>query len=296
MDDSVVIGWGKETQVDQLCDIWMMCFFDSIEYCRFFFSHYKTDKNTLVLTLGEEPVSMLSLLPASMYINGVKRKLAYIYAVATLPQFQKRGYSTKLLNYASDLLNENKILPILVPASDELKLFYAKKGYYPASYKKTIKLEIFTARGVFSITGSNEEHLIKNNVDIALVDISANEYKNMRDAFFAKDGYIEWSLSDIEYRIKETAYWGGLTCKVVYRGNKYALIAYCKDNTLIIKEAIIPEDVILDVVIWVAVKLNCSNVNMTLPSYSGLIGETKMLAMATSASFPNNSYLNLVLD
>ena len=50
----------------------------------------------LVIHEDGAPVSMLSLLPVTVTIGGEKHAARYVYAVATLPEYRRKGYASKV--------------------------------------------------------------------------------------------------------------------------------------------------------------------------------------------------------
>ena len=72
-------------------------------------------------------VSMLYIVPLEM----VCKKVAYIYAVATKPEYRGRGIATKLLQEALQLIKDSKRFDMvaLIPSSVESMRLYARLGF-----------------------------------------------------------------------------------------------------------------------------------------------------------------------
>ena len=76
---------------------------------------------------GEKVVSMLFVVPLEM----VCEKVAYIYAVATHPDYRGRGIASRLLGEALDMIRRSGVydLAALIPSSTESKRLYKRLGF-----------------------------------------------------------------------------------------------------------------------------------------------------------------------
>jgi GNAT superfamily N-acetyltransferase len=72
-------------------------------------------------------VSMLFVVPLQMW----NKRVAYIYAVATKPQFRGRGIASKLLNKALKMVGESSCFDVaaLIPSSADSKRLYERLGF-----------------------------------------------------------------------------------------------------------------------------------------------------------------------
>ncbi len=144
-------------------EMWHICFGDEHSYINLFFFFFFEKIKILVALEGNNIVSMLSIIPTKMEImeNNVQRspetriiendldcqkkiiKTAMIYGVATHPDYQGRGFSSQLLEYASLYLEEKGYeYSFLLPANDKLYNFYGKLGYQRFFYNKQIDIDI----------------------------------------------------------------------------------------------------------------------------------------------------------
>ena len=76
---------------------------------------------------GEKVVSMLFVVPLEV----VCKKVAYIYAVATHPDYRGRGIASKLLGEALDMIRQSGAydLAALIPSSTDSKRLYERLGF-----------------------------------------------------------------------------------------------------------------------------------------------------------------------
>ena len=125
MQSDVVFALSSEKE--EIAEIWQKCFGDTKEEITCYFETYFTEQNMLVIHEDGKVAAMASFLPAELSIGEEKSFPArYVYAVATRPEYRKRGYAAKILNYAK----EKYRMPLaLQPESDALREYYKKFGF-----------------------------------------------------------------------------------------------------------------------------------------------------------------------
>ena len=86
-----------------------------------------TDAIPLIHKEDDRVVSMLFVVPLQMW----EQRVAYIYAVATLPEYRGRGIASKLLNEALQLVEQSRKFDCvaLIPSSTESKRLYERLGF-----------------------------------------------------------------------------------------------------------------------------------------------------------------------
>ena len=84
--------------VTQIVDLWHRVFGDDEAYIRFFLDNCR-HKRCVGAFVGERLVSMLFLLDCTY--NG--QQGAYVYAVATHPDYRKQGFMQKCIDYSQAL-------------------------------------------------------------------------------------------------------------------------------------------------------------------------------------------------
>lgn len=119
---------------EQLRELWHSVFGDDYEYIDAFFATYRCEDVVHTLSVGGMVVSSLYALPFTLYYDGKGFAAAYIYAVATAPEYRGRGYMALLMRNVERLLADNGVRFIyLLPASDSLRAYYARLGYADCS-------------------------------------------------------------------------------------------------------------------------------------------------------------------
>lgn len=98
---------------------------DRTEIDSFFVNH--DNAIPLIHKVEDRVVSMLHIVP--LQIEG--RSVAYIYAVATLPEYRGRGLASKLLGRALRLIDESGRFDVaaLIPSTTDSKRLYARFGF-----------------------------------------------------------------------------------------------------------------------------------------------------------------------
>lgn len=135
----------------QLRELWHSAFGDGKDYINQFFSIYKADSVAHTLSVGRQVVSALYVLPFNLCVAGDSVPAAYIYAVATLAEFRGRGYMRTLMSNVEELLrNRGMVYVFLLPASDELRNYYARLGYTDCSKRD---INVFIPSSGITVTG-----------------------------------------------------------------------------------------------------------------------------------------------
>ncbi len=275
--DKAMIPWLKE--------IWQEAFGDDDAYISFFYDNRFTGSNTLVWLEAQKPVAMLTLLPAKIVVEDRLHPVKYIYGVATKAEYRGRGISTALLDYVKEQAERDKEWLALVPASESLFDFYKRLGYHTAFYLK-------------ELTIYNEQIKTAPKAVYSCSDLSAEEYRALRDSRFAKSGYVLWDVDAIDYVLRENRLVGGTAVKITLNGDSYLLLYRKKDHILQVRETSLNEDNLIPVLTGVALQEECHTIRVRLPE--DFRADMPALAFgmlyAKSSIALTNAYLNLVLD
>ena len=227
VESSVVFA--NETDKDAIEHIWQVCFGDDRAYIDLYLSNRFETENMLVIHADGRPVSMLSLLPVTITIDGEKHAARYVYAVATLPQYRGRGYASKLIGHAFAKYGEPLILQ---PADEGLQQYYERLGfdevfkqspcwiYNPCTEKVTRMSEnaaYEVAEDMTFVSENTGQIRMAELGNWEVSEVSAKEYKEIRDRYFDAEGYVEWDEEAIRYAMKENVFCGGAALKLTDR-------------------------------------------------------------------------------
>lgn len=155
----------------KLYEIWRERFHDKNETIDLFFNLSYKNAFTLAVFVDSSPVSVLYALPEKILSDGKEFNALYIYAAATKKSFERRGYMTKLLEYAGQFGKErNYDYLFLVPASKALEKYYTKRGFYPAF--KEFRVNYSSKEASFASKYKKYETINRNNFTKALSTVN----------------------------------------------------------------------------------------------------------------------------
>lgn len=164
-------------------ELWKLAFGDTDPYINNFFSNYYRESRVLILEKDGKLLSMAAWFPCTMDAA----RLAYIYALATHPDENGRGYGSQLLTYCNEYLkNEQHFMGVTtVPATQSLHTFFAKNGYFDYfthTEEKFIDVPVLAKpRGVFT-------------------RLPASIYHKMRHEFLKTTHHVVMDLSAIAHQ------------------------------------------------------------------------------------------------
>lgn len=125
-----MISYGKPEYIEDLKMLWRKTFCDSKTYVDLFFEKIYLAENTLVFVENDRVVSALYMIPYKLLKDGRENSIAYLYALATDPEFRGRKIMSMLITKSLDICKErNYALSVLIPAEDSLLGFYRNFGY-----------------------------------------------------------------------------------------------------------------------------------------------------------------------
>lgn len=234
---SDVIFADKDRNREEIHKIWENCFGDEAELVDFYLDKRMTEDNMLLICQDGHAVSMASFLDMNIRDGEEWKPAKYVYSVATLPEYRGRGYAAKILKKAEEIFN----MPlVLVPAEKELVGYYRKVGFteaYPSErlLEKQDVPELFAAE--------------LNSYSVE--EITAAEYKKIREQKLMRDGFIAWDEAAIRFAMDFNCFCGGRTVKVVWSDDisrdesaeDADILMYCPENgTLHIIETTLGEE------------------------------------------------------
>lgn len=277
-----MIQFGDQAMIPDLKRIWKECFGDSDAYIDFFFSNRYQANQALVWMEAGQAVAMLHLLPAELLTAGRAVPVRYIYAVATLPAWQGRQISSRLLAYAHEYLEKRQELSMLVPASASLYDFYGRRGYQKGF--------------VCSVQEFSEVPLPEAGITFESID--AEHYTRLRNQYFHGEGFVRWDREAVDYALRETHFGGGFSGYLKKRepdgsGFDGAVLGYVRGQRLIIKELACPPAARPSLITYLMDQMGAEQAEVRLP-YDGS-GVKADLGMVRGISL-GQGYLGLALD
>lgn len=227
------VTFADKRDFDDIRNLWKICFGDDEDYINFYLEHRFDEENMMVIREDDKIVSMASFLSAAIRQGEEWISVKYVYAVGTLPQYRKKGYASEIIRFASEVYNEPLVLQ---PASKELRKYYSEIGFVEFFERDCWEIsddaaglpdvDVFKAAAVDA--GKNEiyeEEIYKRKIDknnlsqLLFEEVSAKEYKELRDIHFDRNGYLCWDEKAIEYALAENRLCGGRAVKINVKNN-----------------------------------------------------------------------------
>ena len=292
-----MITFADHTMRDDVAELRRVCFDEDEQYAAFYLSNRFTSDNTLVYVEQGRAVASLTLLPATITTPIKSLPAAYVYAVATLPGFRRRGIAGALLEHAETvLLSRGAEALLLAPASDALYDYYAKFGYRACFYRKEITVDVAAY------------DTPTRRIDIGL--LYAADFLRLRDAAYARSGYfVQWDEAALYYALNECEVAGGIARHLRAGTEEGFFVAYPKLGGVVVKESVLTEQLLPYALCLIRQYFKYSKhvvfyqAQCTPPGdWSAGGGETAPFAMLkclTAAACPDNSampYFGLPLD
>lgn len=163
------IKYPLHADIPSLRKLWQEAFGDTDEFLDLFFTHGFSKKRCLFMESDGSAAAVLYWFDCEWN----KKKIAYIYAVATAKAHRGKGLCHKLMDYThSHLKNEGYAGAILVPGSPSLFKFYESMGY-----KNSCSVHEFTCSAG------------KDNINLS--QVSKEEFASLRREFLPNNSVIQ---------------------------------------------------------------------------------------------------------
>jgi predicted acetyltransferase len=118
---------------EQVIDLWKASFGDSEEFTQFYFERVYKEENVLTLCENGRVISALQMRPYEMNYYGTILPVAYVCDVCTLPSERGKGWVSRLMRQALEVMRERGYaLTTLIPATEGLFNLYERFGYAKA--------------------------------------------------------------------------------------------------------------------------------------------------------------------
>jgi GNAT superfamily N-acetyltransferase len=237
---SEVVRLARKGEMERQKEIWKLCFGDSEQYIDYYYNYRYREEETAVLLKKGEIAAMLAMLPVKVVSpSGQSFDSLMIYALATHPRFQGRGYAAYLLDFVHQQMTiRQKSYSLVVPSGEELFDFYCRQGYQSG----------FGMRCNLFCRAEAEKHLPGSRGCCNLTKIMPPEYNQRREKLLAGRLHVAYSDRDITYQQKLCHRLGtdiyGLECP----GEQGCLvIERINPEKVLIKELLIREEYIFSV-------------------------------------------------
>ncbi len=298
----MILGIANSNMKPELQNILKVCFDEKDEAIDLLFKEkFKEDMTTVGIVDGKI-VSAVYIFENSIIYNKTEIPSCYMYAVATLPAYQGKGYMKELLDYSEKIARQKgKAFSTLYPADKNLCKFYEKLGYkqfFKACIIEIRDHELSGALLKYKKDNNNFEGVqyndtfkpemsTQNKVDYHhLLQIRKNAYGNPGDVF--------WDQSHISYAMKINKIYGGDT---FFAGNSYAIVRRSNDVVEIVDSVMTKEDIVI-LITEIKKKYPAKKYRFRLPPKSQLfkIGGNDLPFGMIKPLTDNESYNRILLE
>ncbi len=177
--------WAEPSEKQALQALWKLCFGDDHAVTDRFFSIFPPQYHTRVILIERKIAAMASWMPVTLCANGRQYAGAYLYAVATRPDFRGQGLCRVLMAELEAALWERSMcFTALSPAEASLYDFYGTMGYEKA----------------FTCHVSRILPLAKAAIEYT--EISPADYQKLRERWLLEP-YCRWDALALSYLAAE---------------------------------------------------------------------------------------------
>ncbi|MDD4681496.1 MAG: GNAT family N-acetyltransferase [Clostridia bacterium] len=292
---SLVIRKAEKSDLNRIKVIWKLCFEDENSYIDYYFDNRDWQNEMAVLLIDGNIVSMLTMIPVEINSkSGEKVKSAMLYAIATHPQYRKRGLADKLMDWSSSYLLSNEIpLTMLVPAEPELYKFYDGRGYTTECF---IRETIMSSELIENIDDPNQE-------ECRIYSAEPNQYNQTRRRILDGFSYVDYKDSEILYQKKASQLFNADIYIISIGEAEGCAIVERTDEKVIVKELLIAEKYLVPAIKELLVQMPASTYILRTPAFiNGVIGGDIRpfgmirLSCKLPGPAPRDIYLGIALD
>lgn len=284
-----MIGLATKQDINQLKYIWKICFNDDDKYIDYYFSNFFDKNNVFVYRENSIPVGMITMIKTKFNLKDKQQDAIYLYAVATLPDYQGQAIMRKLEQAVCDYAIQNNIyICVLVPQSESLFNLYFKIGYQEFFYL------------------SNKKYINckKENVALNITDCSFNDFEFLRNNYLNNfDVNISHYNNTLNYIYKDLKNNGCDIIKIDFENHNGYLIYFKKNNDLYLIETTFEHDLIDKIIPSLINRYNAENCFVRTYDNAAQDYETKPFGMIKflkqqyyKYKLDIKPYMNLMLD
>ena len=220
MAEESVFSYAEKNELDDIKAIWRACFPDPPEYISFFLEHTFREDAIICRRCNGKAVSMAFVFPASIRKGEQEQAVKYLYAVATLPEYRGKGFSSSILHHIADKYD----CPVLIcPENEAIVPFYEKRGFVkvleaPVSWdiqRNPVHDEIAIVNNDLPIqpnqvNSNNFSSLSLREIGMQEInDNFANEYMRSRQKRYEGTLFVEWNSEYLHFALLEHLFCGG---------------------------------------------------------------------------------------
>lgn len=289
----------------QIINLWVKVFGDSEDVAARLLDDFAGEGNVYVAEESGKVVAQLLAVPC----EAGSEKGAYLYGLATDPEYRSKGIMGQMMKYAeAQIAERGDTFFVLIPASRSLFDYYDAHGF-KNMFLKTANLDLTSDRELSNMGKNTPDNINNDEADgscnIKHRQIPTDLFIRLRNRYLDSD-LVTFSDDRVNFELEEQWYY---ECKVGYCHQGY--IFYLKvDDTLYITEVAVETQRIAKQLIYSACHhTGCRQVKVTLPEESTLfsslddVGKWSVPERTLQAQYkwwgpgsPPDFYLRFALD
>ncbi|SHN76297.1 GNAT family N-acetyltransferase [Desulfitobacterium chlororespirans] len=233
------------SDMERLKAIWKLCFGDGDSFIDFYFARRFHPEQVAVYLVDQVITAMLTMIPIQ-YVDGPEgqktRQGAMLYAIATHPDFQRRGMASELMEWARSYLGSRQAeLCVLVPAEEKLFGFYERQGYQA---EFTLR-EAVLNRDEIRVMGEPPYTKMEETPDFAVAAALPQTYNSIRNQLLRGTPYIAYGEEEVAYQKQVSRLSGADLYELSSGGVQGCAAVEClTEDKVLVKELLVPETLI----------------------------------------------------
>jgi len=254
----------KIEDLKELKEVWKLSFGDEDSFIDLYFQSRDWLNETAVLLLDGKIVSMLTMMPVDMVEEtGESCKASMLYAIATHPDFQKRGFAALLIDYSNQcLLSQQVPVTLLVPAGEELFRFYAKCGYRDGFF---VREAVLNRNEIETLAGGCP-------TDCSLTSIEPSGYNRIRRKLLKGHPYLDYRDDEVSFEKQLGRIYDADLFSIEIDGAEgCAYFERISRELVIIKELLVPEKYLAAAIMQISALIPGEKYIVRTPPHSGEI-------------------------
>ena len=283
----MIFDFAENSDIPALKGIWKKVFGDTDAYIdRYFSELFQKIQIAVLRSAQNKPVSMLSMIPVCLSTGKQKLPGHYIYAAATLPEYEGQGIMTGLLEFCCKRAAvAGDAFSCLVPASDSLFRFYEKRGYRTLFYRDWYHVPPYRAA--------------KPGKNVFFEKLSSADFSQCRRRFVENMGAVllqpDWLYP---YLYQELLAGKAEILSVTADRRCDYLVCYPEAEILVVKETSIPAADIEHYISPLKAYFHCESVIAMFPAENGSRKPYGMLRPlgAVPVQTEKSPYMGLMMD
>lgn len=258
----IEVRLAQSGEISRQKEIWKSCFGDADFFIDFYYANRYKAENTVVLLDRGQISAMLTRIPIRVVTpENQSVDAAMLYAIATHPDDQHRGFATQIINYSNQYLAQtHKEISVLVPAEKPLFKFYHNLGYKEGFYIREALLQ-----------HKEIERLVLDKLyPCRISPITPETYNQRRDQLLRGRLYVAYDDDEIAYQ-KNLSQLSGADIYVLDCGEMKgcAAIERVSPDKVLIKEILISEEFLPTALKEISLHLPAKEYSVRTPSYLG---------------------------